>query len=219
MFGGRGNEFQQMFSSRGYDVSVKNVGIGGTTAEFWSRNPNSLLEKLDNDTQWVWVSIGGNDGIYGLPGTPIDELIEEIIGYTRIFYDPVLQHRPDIKIVQFGYDVVDFCTTCASFADSLFPDCDRDLACQNEQMMALQYGYVDGLTKYYPPVFFNNTNLLGAMQAGAGGVPPPYPNLNYCTPKAVMNDCIHPQTDGYDLVFDALWEAYFQYEIATMRKL
>jgi len=214
--GGVQSEFEQMFRSRGYNVTVANRAIGGTTAEYYASNPNSILTRLDADTRWVWISIGGNDGIYGLPGTPIDELVEQVIEWEQVFVDPVLEERPDVRLVQFGYDIVDFCTTCASLGNSLFPDCRGDLGCMNTEMQALQV-IVDRLADIYSPPraptgFFNNTNILGAMQATSGEVPPPYPNVNYCTPKSFMNDCIHPNSPGYDAVFDALWEEYFQYE-------
>jgi len=221
--GGLQSEFEQMFRSRGYNVTVANRAIGGTTAEYYARTPNSLLNRIDPDTQWVWISIGGNDGIYGLPGTPIDELIEQVIEWEQVFVDPVLEERPDVHLVQFGYDIVDFCTTCASLGNSLFPSCDGELSCWNEEMQALQL-IVDRLADIYSPPrapsgFFNNTNLLGTMQAASGEVPPPYPNLNYCTPKDLMNDCIHPNSPGYDALFDALWEEYFQYEDLSAFKM
>lgn len=200
-------------------MSVANRAVSGTTAEYWARTPNSLLNRLDADTKWVWISIGGNDGIYGLPDTPIDEIVENVIAWEQEFIDPVLRERPDVRLVQFGYDIVDFCGSCESLGRSLFPNCRGDLACMNEEMQALQL-VVDSLAGIYRPPFapsgfYNNTNILGAMQAASGDVPPPFPNVNYCTPKSLMNDCIHPNSPGYDAVFDALWEEYFQYEDLT----
>ena len=34
-----GQPFQQMFTSRGYNIDVDNTAIGGTTARYWARNP------------------------------------------------------------------------------------------------------------------------------------------------------------------------------------
>mgnify|MGYP001239114390 CR=1 FL=1 len=46
-----------MFTSRGYDIDVDNTAIGGTTAKYWARNPNSLLNRVNDnpDCQWVWL--------------------------------------------------------------------------------------------------------------------------------------------------------------------
>lgn len=56
-------------------------------------------------------------------------------------------------------------------------------------------------------------NLLGTMQAGSGSVPGAAigkPNLAYWTPgDLIQSSCIHANDKGYDMVFAALWDAYF----------
>ena len=46
-----------MFTSRGYNIDVDNTAIGGTTAKYWARNPNSLLDRVNDnpDCEWVWL--------------------------------------------------------------------------------------------------------------------------------------------------------------------
>lgn len=139
--------FQQMFNKRGYDIDVDNTAIGGTTAEYWARNPDSLLKRVqaNPDCKWVWLSIGGNDGIYGLSdGEPIEEVIARTINNTQVFLDPLFAALPNIQVVQFGYDIVDFghSTSCRNLGDDLFPWCSTT-ACKNNEMFKLQYDYVD----------------------------------------------------------------------------
>jgi len=210
------DEFEEMFHSRGHNITVKNIAIGGTTAAYWAGRPDFLANNIDNDTRWVWVCIGGNDGIYGLPGTPIDEIVEKAIEDTQQFFDPVREQFGDsVKLVMFGYDIIDFCGSCSSLGNQLFgPYCDRnDLSCWNTQMQALQYDYVEGLAQIYPDSFLVTRNLLGTMQQASGEVPPPFPNIEYCTPSDHMSDCIHPNSQGYTALFDQLWEVYFKDEI------
>ena len=95
-----------MFTKRGYDILVDNQAIGGTTARFWATIPNSLSNAVDEnpDCKWVWLSIGGNDGIYGLAlGRPIEEVVEEAVNNTRKFLDPLFKNHPNVRVVQFGY--------------------------------------------------------------------------------------------------------------------
>ena len=55
-------------------------------------------------------------------------------------------------------------------------------------------------------------NLLGTLQAGANysGAAIGRPVLSRYSPKQYMQDnCIHANDAGYDLIFAALWDAYF----------
>lgn len=59
------DQFEMMFIDHGHpEITVDNVAIGGTTASFWATMPNSLSNAVDDnpDCEWVWLSIGGNDG-------------------------------------------------------------------------------------------------------------------------------------------------------------
>jgi len=200
-------------------ISVDNDAIGGTTARFWAARPNSLRDSVASnpDAQWVWLSIGGNDGINELrEGRPIEEIVEDIVNNTRLFVEPMIRQFPHIKIVQFGYDITNFdmSRTCTNMGGELFPDCNGNIACCNEEMYNLQLA--SDLTSGY---FATHTSvdIRGTLQKASGTVPAPFPNVNYYSPNSVMNDCIHPNSVGFQAVFDQLWEVYFKNEVATMK--
>jgi len=213
-------EFEDMFNKRGHtEITVDNVAVGGTTAEFWARTPQALTNAVteSGNVQWVWLSIGGNDGIYGLAaGKPIELIVEEAVNNTRIFLDPLFKDHPNVKVVQFGYDIVNFemSIVCRTLGTTLFPYCNRDTGCMNREMYNLQYA-VEILSGFYPR--HTSVNLLGTMQKASGQVPLPTPNDDYFTPESLMNDCIHPNFNvdncGFDALFDQLWEVYFRGEI------
>jgi len=209
--------FEQMFSSRGYDIDVDNTAIGGTTAKYWARNPNSLLDRVNSnpDAKWVWLTIGGNDGINELlDGRNISDIVRDVIANTRVFLDPLFRSKPNIKVVQFGYDIVnfEFTLTCRSLGNNMFPSCRGDITCQNTQMATLQYEYVDQLTKLYGGKH-TALNLLGTMQATSRLIPGPYPNYAYFSPANLMSDCIHPTEEGFTVVFNEFWNQYWSKQV------
>lgn len=151
---------------------------------------------------------------------------------------PYAQARPDVKVVQFGYDIVQFgmvrcrrwvvparvqaqrfvwgltqTASCRQLGNDLFPYCRGDTTCMNNEMYSLQYEYVDVLSRYYNGKH-NPLNLLGTLQAARPAqVPAPYPNAAYFSPAELMNDCIHPNDDGFDVLFDRMFEAYWRAEL------
>jgi hypothetical protein len=83
----------------------------------------------------------------------------------------------------------------------------------NNEMYSLQYEYVDVLSRYYNGKH-NPLNLLGSLQAARPAqVPAPYPNAAYFSPAELMNDCIHPNDNGFDVLFDRMFEAYWRAEL------
>jgi len=210
-----------MFDSRNTGIEVDNVAIGGTTAAFWSRMPNSLADAVsDNpDAQWVWLSLGGNDGIFGLAmGREMEDIIEQAVNDTKVILDALFRTHPNIKVVQFGYDVVNFDMSvfCRTLGRTLFPECRGSISCSNEEMYNLQYT-VDLISQFYSG--HTSVNLLGTMQRASGEVQPPYPNDNFYTPGYLMRDCIHPTGEGFTFLFDQLWEVYFKDEVAAYKKM
>lgn len=142
-----GTQLQEMFTKRGVDIDVYNGAIGGTTARFWARDPDSLVDmvKENPDCKWVWLSIGGNDAIFELAlGRPIETILEDAINNTRIFVDRLVEYDPTIQIVQFGYDIVNFemSVGCRTAGKVLIPWCNTT-ACFNNEMFRLQYDYVE----------------------------------------------------------------------------
>jgi len=208
-------EFQQMFTSRGHNIQVDNDAIGGTTARFWSLTPNALTDAVSKnpDCEWVWLTIGGNDGIYELAmGRDMEDIVNDVVNNTRKILDPLFRDHPNIKVVQFGYDIVNFemSVTCRTLGRTIFPYCRGDIACSNTEMYNLQTA-VEMINAYYKG--HTVVDLRGSLQRAGGGVPAPFPNVNYYSPAHILRDCIHPNSDGFDALFDQLWEVYFKAEI------
>jgi len=156
-----------------------------------------------------------------LDGTPIAEIIADAIENTKIFLNPVLAAYPRVKIVQFGYDIVnfEFTRSCESLGNELFPDCGTDTTCKNQQMILLQFDYVDGLSAQYntsAPGFHTAVNLLGSLQAADSSIPAPYPNLAFFSPEDLMSDCIHPTDAGFTTVFDVFWDKYWASQVSFL---
>jgi len=216
------NEFEEMFHLRGCNVSMTNAGSElRLTASRMSTNPNSLLDNIQEDTKYLWLSIGMNDMLeYFYENVlEVDQSIDQLVSDAVQFLDPVYQARPDLRIVQLGYDLIDMCDdtigggggNCEDTqAESTFAFC-IETSCHNTQFMKLQQ-YVDRLQEIYPPPFYTVLNFYGVMQDASGAVPGPHPNVNYCTPKNYMHDCSHPRSVGYTALFDELWRQYFSFQ-------
>merc|ERR1712125_143767 len=108
--------FENMFVRHGRpDVEVHNAAIG-TTARFWARTPDAMVNAIRNnggeDITHVWLTITGNDAMAEMAaGRTVEDILEDALNNTAIFVDPVLEAYPNIKVVAFGYDIVDFSST------------------------------------------------------------------------------------------------------------
>lgn len=220
--------FKNMMSS--HNMTVKFHAIGGTTAEFWARTPNVLKNLVDKtpDAKYIWVTIGGNDAAPMLEeGLPVDEITSKVLGWCEIFYDPLFEAHPDIKVVQFGYDILfwDYVLDgCVLTANQIFKRCGKHseanfTICANNLFYNLQHA-VETLASKYEQL--TSVNLLGSMQA-AGNVPNATvgkPNSNYFSPNEFTGPtrfCLHANDKGFDAVFANLWDLYFakQEELQT----
>ena len=103
--------------------------------------------------------------------------------------------------------------TCRQLGNDLFPACGGDIACQNTEMFRLQYEYSDVLSRYYPN-WHVSLNLLGTLQESRPAqVPAPYPNTAFYSPAELMNDCIHPNDAGFEVLFDEMFEVYWRQQL------
>ena len=169
----------------------------------------------------------GNDVIDFMPNCtiyqPVDDciniLLPEVINNTKTIYDPIFAKHPDIKIVQFGYDLMNFAKNvfCRTLGFEVIHGCDDLARCINPQFIKIQELYVDKIGGMYEGV--TSVNLLGSLQtyenvsdASIGS-----PNLKQWSPADLMMDnCIHPTDEsnnsspcGFEIVFNNLWDLYF----------
>ena len=114
-----GNPLKEVLKKHGSPLEVVNKGIGGSTAKQWAEEPNHVRTLVEEnggkDVEFIWVSVGGNDAQADLPGcqafggspsTCVAKCIASVLGSTRKFLDPVVAAYPDVKIFQFGYDIL-----------------------------------------------------------------------------------------------------------------
>jgi len=204
-------QFRAMAERNG--LTVDNIAIGGTTAAYWAARPNALRDAVarNPDARWVWLTIGGNDASAKLAaGVPIPQITAELIRDTNLFLRPLLAVNDRIRVVQFGYDILTFSLgICPVLGLALFPHCALYTSCINRDFVQLQFAYVAELSRMYPQ--HDTVNLLGAMQQ-AGGIPgasPGNPVMSQYSPNNLMSDCIHPNAQGYQVVFNAFWNLYW----------
>ena len=73
--------------------------------------------------RWVWLTIGGNDCIAGLPQRiPISVMMAELTAALTTIVTEILKASSTIKIVQFGYDLLgwDKMGQCVKMGDDIF---------------------------------------------------------------------------------------------------
>lgn len=206
---------QQVFQKQ-HGITIDNVAVSGSTALDWALRPNYLRDVVarNSDATWVWLTIGGNDAKNELPlGVSVDKVIQELINRTSAFLDPLFKANPNVKVVQFGYDILTFGKgiICPAMGALILPACKLNTTCINTQFVRLQYEYVAALDKKYPR--HNSVNILGTLQA-AGKIPGAstgHPNLAYYSPDNLMQEnCIHPNDQGFLDIFTVFWDLYFK---------
>jgi len=208
----------QVFGKQ-HNITIDNVAVGGSTAAQWALRPNYLRDVVarNQDAKWVWLTIGGNDAKNELPlGVPIEKVLQELINRTSVFLTPLFQANPNIKVVQFGYDIMTFSKglLCPAMGALVLPQCKLNTTCINSAFIRLQHEYVEAMVKLFPR--HNSVNLLGTLQA-AGKIPDAsiaHPNLAYYSPDNLMqSNCIHPNDQGFVYIFNTLWDLYFKSQV------
>lgn len=214
------SSFKKMASKHG--LTVANHAVAGSTAAHWASaaNVNKLRDWVKKaNAKYVWVTIGGNDAWEAMEvDTPIPKILRTFQSNCNKFYAPLFKAVPNIKVVQFGYDILfwDF-IECRAVATSMFHwECGKYgsanfTVCANGLMSQLQDACA-GLAANHTQL--STVNLLGSWQK-AGGVPNAEigkPNINYFSPSkytAVSKICLHATNEGYDITFANLWDLFF----------
>lgn len=205
---GSADELQDALDRHG--LTVAPYGIGGTTADQYANvYPTAIptVVATHPEARWVWLSLGGNDLFtnYAAGNGAANASLYD--ANFRTVLDQIVSVRPDIRVVSFGYDFVNFeqSTDCIATAWAYFgtgtltPTINGYfLADIGNTLLGIdpgrfRYTYVD--------------QVWGTLQA-AGGMATA-PDANYPSPSHYMADCIHPTGEGYRLVHDVLVDAYW----------
>ncbi len=138
-----------------------------------------------------------------------------IYNSTATMLDALFADLPLLQVAMFGYDFTNFVGTaaCVELAAVEFHG-DLSQAHINERFLAFDAHVLQPLKARYNGFSFDLVSLWGTLQAHGAAVgepvPPPYPNLDFPSPLALMNDgCIHASKEGWGILMEALWEAYF----------
>ena len=174
-------QFRDVFGAHGLNTSMH--AIPGTPAGYWAGvQPHGLVRAVDEaNADAVYLSIGGNDFLEGLPAGHLVEVIHaEMLAATRSILDVLLAARPHVHVFHFGYELLDWASDplCAAFgAMELFgpkPLCldVANVTCMTRaQATWLQTKFIDeGLARTFARnAKYHALNLLGTLQV-AGGV-------------------------------------------------
>eukprot|EP00483_Globobulimina_turgida_P012803 UN12827 len=161
---------QKVLTAHGSNLKVVSYAIGGTTSTFWARDPNlvNTLVSENPTAKYVWVSIGGNDVIEFMPGCTaqhpvdycVDIIVPRVLNNTETFLNPLIKNHTDIKVVAFGYDIINFNENplCRTLGFEIIAGCKDDPTCINREMVKIQYLGIDAIGALYPQV--TSVNLL-----------------------------------------------------------
>ena len=204
---------------------VVNKGVPGSTASVWAANPSAMMAEVLSGglPAFLWLSIGGNDILDGWGGgacvgnatTPSAlACYAAIFNATATMLDTLFADLPLLQVVMFGYDFTNFVGSaeCVALAEAEFKDASQ--AHINERFLAYDAHVLQPLKARYNGFSFDLVALWGTLQAHGAAVgepvPPPWPNVEYPSPLQLMNDgCIHASKEGWGILMEALWEAYF----------
>ncbi|MDP2308899.1 MAG: SGNH/GDSL hydrolase family protein [Pseudomonadota bacterium] len=215
---GAADELEEVLHDRGYsDIDVDPRGVGGTTAEYWAGTaPTALPDAVaaNPDARWVWLSIGGNDLFaHYLAGNGANNAADFDTNLRRML-DALFAAHPDVKVVSFGYDFVNFeqsqeciLTAWTYFGTSI------TTGQVNQYFLDQIGGTLAGIAADYPNFTYTDT-VWGALQE-AGGVSGA-PNVYLPSPSSYMSDCIHPTSAGYTLVHEAWVDTYWGLDAPTV---
>lgn len=82
-------------------VSIANAAVSGLTAkQVAEKDPAALQRVLGEDTRHVWLTIGGNDAQYELPGCGarcVPQVVNQTLEATRAFVAPALAAFPKVR--------------------------------------------------------------------------------------------------------------------------
>ena len=213
------SSFYNTLIKKGSGITANDICVGGTTAEGWDTElfKDTAKAALSEETEVVWITLMGNDvqeklplcGFEGKsPDVCVAELIAALLPHMQNIIEYTHEFAPNARIVGFGYDLMGFAgAECTEYPLYLLPGCNGDATCVNTHFLKVQ-GVWDDLAKSY--AFVDSINLLGSLQAAAGSSVAKVgsPDLAHYSPESFYGDCIHPNEDGFDVLFSNMYDMY-----------
>eukprot|EP01062_Namystynia_karyoxenos_P070802 TRINITY_DN6619_c0_g1_i3.p1 TRINITY_DN6619_c0_g1~~TRINITY_DN6619_c0_g1_i3.p1 ORF type:complete len:294 (+),score=120.29 TRINITY_DN6619_c0_g1_i3:98-883(+) len=227
--------FRSMLSTYKPSATMKNIAIGGTTAEEWVLvHQGALRRAIGTDTTNLWLTLGGNDAIQGpLPACAAegksaaectDAEVARVEKHVTILLNTVHEANPKTRVLGFGYDIMGMANLpiCPALARGIFPQCAAKNVtttfpdCFNTQFVKIQQMW-DRLAAKFE--FVDTVSMLGTLQAAGGDKSASigHPDLSKFSPTSLMqSNCIHPTrgwTGGFGQIFKAQWPLYWQKQL------
>lgn len=216
------DQFRDVFSAHGVNTSLR--AIPGTPAAYWAViEPNALIEAVEKaNADAVYLSIGGNDYLEGLPlGHAVELLHAEMMKSTQVIIDTLLKAKPHVQIYHFGYELLDWdsCEFCKEFGITelkgpkpwLCPDTSNVTCMTTAQTTWLQHKFIDdGLKAIYKNTpNYHGLNLLGTLQVAGGvsGARVGHPVMSQYSPEQYVRkatgslSCVHLTKAGYTALY------------------
>jgi len=210
------------------NVRVVNKDRWGSTAEHFASNPTDLPNAVSKcDADYVLLSMGGNDfkniywrkKQYVTPWTAVSGIEKNI----KTVLDALFEKHPEVKVVTYGYD---FPGSVDGLLDGSLWGGDKDASSTAKFLIwmynnlgvrfinysAMQLGSsFERLSKEYQKKGFSFTYvpLWGSLQSAAIGKETFSYSLGKPSPHIYMQDPIHANRDGYNVLLSNLYKAYF----------
>ncbi|MBZ0235193.1 MAG: SGNH/GDSL hydrolase family protein, partial [Deltaproteobacteria bacterium] len=106
------DELAAVFVARGHpEVTVANHAVPGSTAEVWANTFPGVFAgavAANPDAEYVWLSITGNDVFGHYASGNGAACAADNSANLRAMLDEVFAAHPNIQVVSFGYDFVNF---------------------------------------------------------------------------------------------------------------
>ncbi len=202
--------FDQAIVDNEFDsfVTLHKHGISGSTLEQWATNENGILLALTtaivNDSSSdpiVFFTLGGNDVFAGASA-------QEMATNLATILTALEATRPDLQIVQGGYDILNPNVNpaqCLAAMQFIFGS--TDPAVVNTAVLT---AYQDSATVVDAFDRATIVNTFGSLQGTPGN-----PTINEWSPVQYLSDCIHLNTDGYNIYLDTLFNEQLSPELCS----
>ena len=216
-------QLKAVMQSHGFETTLR--AIPGTPAGYWALfKPDALVEAVDKaNASHVYLSIGGNDFLEGLPlGINATILHAEMIISTIRILDRLFKARPQVQVYHFGYEILNWAGSafCRVFGNAelkgpapLFcPDTGNVTCMTHSQATWLQESFIGALSGHYTKQgisSYHGLNLLGTLQVAGGvaGARVGAPRWDAYSPSQFVRNetdslgCVHLTPEGYSVLY------------------
>jgi len=232
---------EQLHKHGHQNVEVITEDYWGSTAEYFANHPELLPQAVEKyQADYVLLSMGGNDfkNIYWRKRQYVTPwtAVSQIEGNIRTVLDSLYEKHPHVKVVTYGYDFPGSIEEVVS--GTFWSARSSELSSSTKFLLfmynafgirfinysAMQLGVTfQKLSKDYSKKehSFSYVPLWGTLQKG---LTPAHKkahkySLAMPSPSQFMNDPIHANQQGFELLLGQLYELYFRKEITPIPQL